>query len=96
MNGARERSPALRSQAGFTLIELMVAVAIGTIVVLGGFAVLDASVSGSHEVFDRTDSAQRGRLAMDGVMATLHSQTCPSKTEPPIADARVQQDQRMS
>jgi prepilin-type N-terminal cleavage/methylation domain-containing protein len=71
------RLPArLRDQRGFTLVELMVGVAIGSIVMLAIFALLDTSVKQSGKVSARVDSTQRGRTAMERITRELRSQVC--------------------
>jgi prepilin-type N-terminal cleavage/methylation domain-containing protein len=64
-------------QNGFTLIEMMVACAIGMVVILAAFALTDASVGLSQRVNDRVDTTQRAREAMEQVTRELRSQVCP-------------------
>jgi prepilin-type N-terminal cleavage/methylation domain-containing protein len=66
----------LRSEAGFTLVELLVAMVIGGIVLIASLTVLDASVSLTTKVNSRVDALQRGRAAMDLVVRDLRSQVC--------------------
>jgi prepilin-type N-terminal cleavage/methylation domain-containing protein len=65
-----------REESGFTLIELMTAIAIGTVIVLAAFGLLDASVKAFKKTDDRVDVTQRGRLAMDFMGQKLRSQVC--------------------
>lgn len=75
--GARAHpGAALRAEAGFTLMELMVAVSVGIIVVLAAFSLLDSSVLLTGKVSDRVDSTQRARLAMSQITAELRSEVC--------------------
>jgi prepilin-type N-terminal cleavage/methylation domain-containing protein len=74
----------LRSQRGFTLIELMVATSIGSVVMLATFATLDSSVKLTGNVTERVDSTQRARLAMDRITRELRSQVCPAAGTTPI------------
>jgi prepilin-type N-terminal cleavage/methylation domain-containing protein len=69
-------------EAGFTLPELLTAMAIGMVVLLAAFMLLDRAVSTSAEVSDRQDSAQRGRLAMELVSRELRSQVCLGEGQP--------------
>jgi prepilin-type N-terminal cleavage/methylation domain-containing protein len=72
----------LRSQDGFTLVELLVAIVVGSIVTLAAFALLDRSVVETRRTTDRVDSTQRGRVAMDRITRELRSQVCPVKVNP--------------
>jgi prepilin-type N-terminal cleavage/methylation domain-containing protein len=63
-------------ESGFSLVELLTAMALGSIV-LGAMLVLFVrGVTVSAQVNDRVEAAQRGRLAMDRVVTLLNSQTC--------------------
>jgi prepilin-type N-terminal cleavage/methylation domain-containing protein len=69
--------PALPAgQAGFTLIEMLVALAVGVIVFA---AVLQLVVVGAHkqrDVADRADQLERARVAEDGLVRDLrHART---------------------
>jgi type II secretory pathway component PulJ len=66
----------LRDESGMTVMEVLVASTIGTIVVLAIFAMLDSSVRMNTGVMSRTDAMQRGRLAMDVLTQELRSQVC--------------------
>jgi prepilin-type N-terminal cleavage/methylation domain-containing protein len=78
-------------QAGLSLVELLVAMALGSIVLT---ALMTLVVNGTTSVVathNRTEAAQRGRQAMDRVVTLLSSQTCviadASSSQPPILDA---------
>jgi prepilin-type N-terminal cleavage/methylation domain-containing protein len=73
-----------RDEAGFTLVELVVAMAIGVIVLLASFMLVDASTPLAQKTYDRVDAAQRGRLAMEIIGAELRSQVCMPGAVPPI------------
>jgi len=77
----------LRSQAGFTLPELLVAMMIGLMTLLGVFAVLDTSVKQSNAVAGRVNATQRARLTMDTITRQLRSQVCYSATVPALVAA---------
>jgi Tfp pilus assembly protein PilW len=75
----------LSGEEGFTLIELMTAMVIGMIIIFAAMTFLQRSFAASNEVADRTDAAQRGRIAMDDVTRQLGSQVCFSGTLPLIS-----------
>jgi prepilin-type N-terminal cleavage/methylation domain-containing protein len=80
----RSRLDSLRSdESGFTLVELLAAMAIGLIVLMAGFLLLDRATSASTEIADRQDAVQRGRMAMERITRQLRSQVClGDETEP--------------
>jgi prepilin-type N-terminal cleavage/methylation domain-containing protein len=75
----------MRPDAGFTLIELMVALAIGLIVMLSVYALIDVGSKTSDRVTDRTDASQRGRIGMEQMVRSLRAQTCYGAIGPVIA-----------
>ena len=77
----------LRSERGFTLTELLMAVLIGGIVMLAAVNLIDASVRASDDVLDRVDGLQKGRQALEQVSQRLRSQVCPDKSTPAIVAA---------
>jgi prepilin-type N-terminal cleavage/methylation domain-containing protein len=79
----------LARQDGMTLIELMVASTIGTIVILAAYMVLDRSITLSNEVTDRADALQRGRLTLELMTRELRSQVCLGEATEPITDGRT-------
>jgi prepilin-type N-terminal cleavage/methylation domain-containing protein len=66
----------LRSESGFTLIEMLAAMTIGMIVLLAAFDLMDNSLAVSGQVSARTDASQRGRGAIDEMTRALRSQVC--------------------
>jgi prepilin-type N-terminal cleavage/methylation domain-containing protein len=66
----------LRAQRGFTVVELVVAIAIGSVVMLVTMMLLDTSLKQSTKVAGRVDSTQRGRTAMERITRELRSQVC--------------------
>lgn len=74
----------LRNEDGFTLVELLVSMVIGTIVILAAFMLLDASGTLATKAQDRVDATQRGRLAMDIIGSELRSQVCLPGAIPPM------------
>lgn len=78
-----------REESGFTLVELVVAMGIGTIILLATFMMLDSSVVLTGKVTDRVDRTQRGRFAMEQITRELRSQVCPAAGVPAIADGQA-------
>jgi prepilin-type N-terminal cleavage/methylation domain-containing protein len=78
------RLPGMRSdESGFTLVELVAAMAVGLMVLMAGFMLLDRATSASSEIADRQDAVQRGRMAMERITRQLRSQVClGDETEP--------------
>ena len=74
----------LRSESGFTLVELMVAMMIGTMTVLAVYGVLDTSIKQTTRIAGRVNATQRGRIAMDTMTRQLRSQVCYSSTVPAL------------
>jgi prepilin-type N-terminal cleavage/methylation domain-containing protein len=81
-----------RDEAGFSLIELMAAMAIGGIVLTAVMTIFINGLRGATEVQDRVDAQQRGRLAMDRATTLLSSQVCLSSATPPIAPGSTAND----
>jgi hypothetical protein len=74
----------LRSEAGVTLVELLIATSIGMMTLIAVFALLDTSVKQSNAVAGRVNSTQRGRITMDTITRQLRSQVCYSPTVPAV------------
>jgi hypothetical protein len=68
-----------------TLIELMIGMSIGLVVTFASFAILERATTASHEIADRQDAIQRGRLAMEMITRQLRSQVCLGETAEPIS-----------
>jgi prepilin-type N-terminal cleavage/methylation domain-containing protein len=79
-----ERLPSvdLRGEEGFALPELLVAMLIGTVVLLAAFGLLDTAVSVGTKVNKRVDATQRGRTAMTIITRDLRSQVCVPASPP--------------
>jgi prepilin-type N-terminal cleavage/methylation domain-containing protein len=73
----------LRDERGFTLVEVLVALAVGAIVSTATLAIVIVSVHFSSNYTDRIDSDQQGRLAMQQITQALNS-SCVSPTVAPI------------
>jgi type II secretory pathway pseudopilin PulG len=65
-----------REEGGFTLVELLTATVIGTVILLVSFSMLDTTIRSFGSSEARTDVAQRGRLALDNVTQRLRSPVC--------------------
>jgi prepilin-type N-terminal cleavage/methylation domain-containing protein len=82
-------------EGGFSLIELLMAMALGSVILTAVMSVFLTGMGATARVTDRVDSAQRGRLAMDRVVTLLNSQTClynnDSTSNAPIVDGQAQQ-----
>lgn len=70
----------LRRSDGFTLMELVVAMAIGMIVLLAAFNVIDRAFAGNKTISDREDALQRGRATLERMTRQLRSMTCVNTT----------------
>jgi prepilin-type N-terminal cleavage/methylation domain-containing protein len=77
----------LRSERGFTLVEVLVAASVGSLVMIGILDLLDGSLKQSTSVNARIDSTQRGRVAMESITRELRSQVCftPNGTTPAVS-----------
>ena len=73
----------LRSEHGFTLVEVLVAMVIGMIVSLGAFSLLEFTTSDVSRVTARAHIDQTGRVALEKIMLQLHS-ACVAVTITPI------------
>jgi prepilin-type N-terminal cleavage/methylation domain-containing protein len=83
----RPRSIDARGEEGFTLPELLVAMVIGTMILLAAFGLLDTTVSVGTNVNKRVDATQRGRAAMALIVRDLRSQVC-LPGDPPVGSLR--------
>jgi prepilin-type N-terminal cleavage/methylation domain-containing protein len=86
----------LRSdQSGFSLIELLMAMALGSIVLTALMTIFMSGISSTVKVSDRVEALQRGRITMDRITTLLNSQTCLLNTDgtgqAPILDGQDSQ-----
>jgi prepilin-type N-terminal cleavage/methylation domain-containing protein len=86
----------LRSdQSGFSMVELLMSMALGSIVLAALMTIFMSGVNSTVKVSDRTEALQRGRITMDRVTTLLSSQTCLLNTDgtgqPPILDGQNSQ-----
>jgi prepilin-type N-terminal cleavage/methylation domain-containing protein len=82
---------AMRSESGFTLIELMVALIIGIVVSTATLAIVITSVHLSSNYNDRVDANQQGRTAMLKIVQALNS-SCVASSVAPILSASDSND----
>jgi prepilin-type N-terminal cleavage/methylation domain-containing protein len=75
------RTVNLKSENGFTLVELMVTMVVGSIVLVMGLALITTSERASGRVRDRVDSTQRARVSMEQVTQRLRAMTCVPPTD---------------
>jgi prepilin-type N-terminal cleavage/methylation domain-containing protein len=82
-------------QSGYSLVELLMAMAIGSIVLTGVMTVFLRGADGALKVSNRVDALQRGRLTMDRAVTLLSSQTCVvdsnGNSQAPIIDGQDNQ-----
>jgi prepilin-type N-terminal cleavage/methylation domain-containing protein len=81
------RRPRLRAQTGFTLIELMFTMSIGTIILGSGMMITIRAQVHNGEVANRTDATQRGRLALEKMEQLLRSEVCSTASSYPVIAA---------
>jgi Tfp pilus assembly protein PilW len=86
------RLRSLTGSRGFSLMELIWAMALGMIVLLAAFTIIDRSVKTNQQVVDREDALQRGRNALELITRQLRSQVCLQTSTPsvPVVDGQDQ------
>jgi Tfp pilus assembly protein PilW len=67
---------AMSDERGLTLVEMLVTCVLGLIVLTAVLGLVNTSQRVSTTVTERTDTAKRGRLAMERVVQLLRSQVC--------------------
>jgi type II secretory pathway pseudopilin PulG len=77
----------LRSEDGFTLVELLAGMAIAMVILLAAFDLLDTTVNVTAKTQARTDATARGRQALDTMERSLRSEVCLDKDQP-IVDGK--------
>jgi prepilin-type N-terminal cleavage/methylation domain-containing protein len=83
--------PSARSEQGFTLVELIVAVTVGTIVMLASLALLDMTVNGQRDAELRVDALDNGRRGMEQISRQIRSQICLGRGVAPVITAQDDQ-----
>jgi prepilin-type N-terminal cleavage/methylation domain-containing protein len=69
-----------REQAGFTLVEMLVAAMVLGVVIIGALTMIEVVLRQGSGVVQRTEAAQRGRLALDQMTRQIRSQVCLNET----------------
>jgi prepilin-type N-terminal cleavage/methylation domain-containing protein len=72
----------LTDHAGFTMVELMVAMATGLVIVFGAFSLIDLSTRTATQVRDRVDATTQARAAMETLVQELNSGCVTSDVSP--------------
>jgi prepilin-type N-terminal cleavage/methylation domain-containing protein len=69
-----------RSERGFTVVEVLVAMMVLGIVVAGALTMMQVVLRQSRGTTERTDAMQRGRLVLDTLTREIRSQVCLNPT----------------
>jgi prepilin-type N-terminal cleavage/methylation domain-containing protein len=77
----------LSDERGFSLVELLSALVVGSIVIFAGFALLDTVVRLQAKSVDGLDAIDRGRMGIDQISQGLASRICLG-TQTSLVDAR--------
>jgi prepilin-type N-terminal cleavage/methylation domain-containing protein len=72
----------LRDDDGFSLIELLTALAIGSIVLTAVLMVFTNGLTNTAKVTDRVDASQRARITSDVISSLLQAGVCNNNTAP--------------
>jgi prepilin-type N-terminal cleavage/methylation domain-containing protein len=72
-----------RHEAGFTLIEMVIAMALGTFLMLAAFAFLEFTTNDVSRITARAEVDRTGRTALENIMLELHS-ACVAPSVVPI------------
>jgi len=66
----------LADERGFSLVELLAALVVGSIVLFAAFALLDVGVRLQAKSVDSLDATDRGRVGLDQITQALSSRIC--------------------
>ena len=80
----------VRTEAGFTLIEVLVAVVISVVVIGAASSILVIALHQSSRISDRVQSTQLGRIPMTKIVDELHS-ACLTEKFAPVRQASTEQ-----
>ena len=75
-----------RDEGGFTLVELLMASAMGVVIVLGALQLMDFTVKSGRQTTDRVEAVQKGRIAVEQMTRQLRSQVCVSANDPSLIE----------
>lgn len=81
----------MTGEGGHTLVELMVAMVVGVVVLLGAYAILDLSGRLGSRNADRVETVSRGRDSMYRITQQLASQICLGSAVPALTAAQDDQ-----
>lgn len=73
MSPLNHQSASPGNEQGYTLIELVIAMALGTILLLAAFAFLEFTTSDVSRISARAQVDRTGRTALENIMLELHS-----------------------
>jgi len=82
------RLPQLGDSRGFTLVELLVGMALGMIILLAAFQIIDRAFLTNKQISDREDALQRGRSTLELMDRQLRSQICLGTQKTSLVDAQ--------
>jgi prepilin-type N-terminal cleavage/methylation domain-containing protein len=80
-------SARLADERGFTLVELLAAIVVSTIVLFALFGLVDTATRQQSVANDRIDANDRGRVAIDAISTQLRSRVCISGAEDSLVAA---------
>lgn len=80
----------LRSESGFTLIELMLAMTLGLLVLGAAGVLLSVASTTQRKTSDRLEAVGKGRLVIDQMTSQLRSQVCIGPSDPDGRNAAIQ------
>jgi prepilin-type N-terminal cleavage/methylation domain-containing protein len=78
---------AVREDDGFTLVELLVALVIGSIVLTASLSIFINGLTSTAKVQDRVEAEQRLRVTSDRMTSLLNAQVCSPTGDDPVSDA---------
>ncbi|HEY1596803.1 MAG TPA: prepilin-type N-terminal cleavage/methylation domain-containing protein [Thermoleophilaceae bacterium] len=81
----------LSDSSGFTLMELVVGMALGMIILIAAFQIVDRAFVVNKQVSDREDALQRGRSTLELMDRQLRSQICLGTARTSLVDAEANQ-----
>ena len=80
----RRLADRMQDERGFTLVEVMAAIAVGSALMIAILSMTDLSGVTATKTTERVDVSQRGRQAMEEVVRVLRSQVCPDAGTPAL------------
>src|SRR4051794_2955633 len=74
----------VRREEGFTLTEVLAAMAVAMIVSLAAFSLVEVVMKRVGETAARVETTQRARTALDDLTRELRSQVCVTRSDPTL------------